>query len=71
MRHTQKQIKSIAKQAGISLQISMPGDGVSRYEFFTPGPQPHTYGRSLCFCLGTREAWLFLRGWLECQFEEA
>ncbi len=69
MRHTEKQIKNMAKQAEISLEITVPGDGVSRYEFFTPGPRPHTFGRSICYCTGAREAWLFLRGWLEYQYE--
>ena len=77
MRHTQKQIENMVKLtrlchegvSNIQLGITHPGDGVTRYEFFTPGPRPYTFGRSICYCTGAREAWLFLHGWNESRFE--
>ena len=43
---------------GINLEPSRPGDGVSRYEFMRNG-------RTVGFCLGIREAEVWLRGWEE------
>lgn len=50
---------------GISCETSAPGDGCRRYEFFSPGSKPYVYGRQLGFCLGAREAEIFLRGFDE------
>lgn len=65
MKHTLTQIKNMAKRLGLCIDINAPGDGCRRYEFFTPGATPHIFGRSLQFCRGPREAYLFLRGYQE------
>lgn len=65
-RHTKKQIENMAKLAKVCVSMTSPGDRYgTRYEFLTPGDKPHTYGRTLGYCLGAREAYLFLRGYQE------
>ena len=49
----------------ISCDINSPGDGATRYNFFTKGPVPFTFGRRLGMCLGIREARIFLCGYEE------
>ena len=62
---TKTRILAQAKRLRICCEVQSPGDGVSRYNFHTPGPKPHTYGRTLGHCLGKREAEVFLRGYEE------
>ncbi len=62
---TKTQIIKRAKFLGLCLEITSPGDGIRRYEFYSPGSKPHTYGRTLGYCRGAREAEVFLRGYDE------
>lgn len=62
---SKKDLIAWAERMGIKCDINAPGDGIRRYNFHAPGPKPYTYGRTLGYCLGAREAELFLRGYGE------
>lgn len=60
MRRTTKfEIRARAARLGMTCETLSPGDGKTRYEFTEPK------GRVVGFCLGMREAEVFLRGWKE------
>lgn len=59
-------IEESARRLGLVLETSRPGDGVTRYEFqINVDPDTGSVGRVVGFCLGAREAEVFLRGWAE------
>jgi hypothetical protein len=61
-RHTQNQVKNMAERVGLCMETVCPGDGKTRYSFYFLDPKEHTYGKILEYCVGAREAYLFLRG---------
>lgn len=62
---TRKNIRETVKRLGICLDETSSGDGATRYSFHKPGPKPYTLGRTLAYCVGAREAEVFLRGYEE------
>jgi len=66
-----------AARLGLGLQVNAPGDGKRRYEFYLEFPPDHEdrgyherrrlMGRTVGYCVGAREAELFLRGYDEGQ----
>ena len=62
---SKNQIMEQAKFLGVCVQVNSPGDGKTRYEFCTPGPVPYTVGRTIGYCIGAREAEVWLRGYHE------
>ena len=62
---TKTQVFKRAEFLGICVDCNAPGDGKRIYNFYTPGPKPYTFGRTIGYCSGVREAEVFLRGYEE------
>lgn len=55
---------TMAAAVGLSVATSRPGDGITRWRFFTaPGPADYDQGGSWYTALGIKEAETFLRGY--------
>ena len=64
-RMSKQDIQKWAERLGLDVMVSSPGDGVTRYEIGVPThpDYPMKGGlRTICYCLGSREAALYLRG---------
>lgn len=56
-------LREVAKSVGLHIDTWAPGDGVTRYRFFTK-PSDYFAGDGLYTALGLKEAWCFLRGYV-------
>jgi hypothetical protein len=62
---TPKAILIAAEQAGVKVDSYSPGDGVTRYRFFTTEPAEYFGGRGIYTALGAKEAMTFIAGFAQ------